>query len=410
MFAADLLPCPRRATSTGSLFMSNRLQQWGSGKYKYRWSRTKEMTPRPTADLAAWQTHACEKTPGFKVVVYDSGGSPNWWLSNWPGSTALIMTGDEMGRWGLKYRGRYWGPFGTDKESFFRSNSSSAYDHIMLPPTIRPWFRQYFDPKQQAAFGSETAMFMPLGSRVEFPNITTIKPASERTYVFSLMIAMTDNSRRKLVETLKNTALIPKERGFMHVAEQWVRCLGRARVASHKAARPPFFLLARCSCKKRGRRQNHTPTPPPTCHGLWCGAVRHVQHPEVTNAEYVPPEKYAEIMQDSVFTPCPKGRSLDTFRLYESIESGSIPVRFASRMCRQHRKKRACLGGWHRLCFLWRLEQTQARKRLVLVRVEPLTHPPPRPPAAASAHTHVDFAGDRTCRWVCTAAPSSRVF
>jgi len=83
------------------------------------------------------------------------------------------------------------------------------------------------------------------------------------------------------VETLKNTALIPKERGFMHVAEQW--------------------------------------------------------HPEVTNAEYVPPEKYAEIMQDSVFTPCPKGRSLDTFRLYESIESGSIPViELAGGYARQH--------------------------------------------------------------------------
>ena len=49
-------------------------------------------------------------------------------------------------------------------------------------------------------------------------------------------------------------------------------------------------------------------------------------HPELTNADYIPPSKYAELMQESIFAPCPKGRALDTFRIYEALESGAIPV------------------------------------------------------------------------------------
>jgi hypothetical protein len=52
-----------------------------------------------------------------------------------------------------------------------------------------------------------------------------------------------------------------------------------------------------------------------------------LQHPELTNEEYVSPAEYAKYMLNSIFTPCPKGRSLDTFRLYEAMEAGSIPVR-----------------------------------------------------------------------------------
>lgn len=49
-------------------------------------------------------------------------------------------------------------------------------------------------------------------------------------------------------------------------------------------------------------------------------------HPDLINEEYVPPEKYQEILLDSIFCPCPKGNSIETFRLYEVLESGAIPV------------------------------------------------------------------------------------
>lgn len=269
---------------TGSLFMSGRLAKYGSGKYTYKWVRTKELSPRPTSDLNAWLDHACKRTPGLKIVAYDSGASPNWWLSNWPASTVLVMTGDEMGRWGLNYRGRYFGPFGTDRESFFYNNMSSPHKHILLPPTIKPWFRQYFDPKQNEAFqyGVDT-LHMPLGSRVEFPDIDpdTVTPATDRKYIYSLMAAQTDNSRKRLYKTLTETTLIPEDRRFIHMASQW--------------------------------------------------------HPELTNDEYIHPDKYAELMQASIFVPCPRGRALDTFRIYEALESGAIPIiELAGGYAREH--------------------------------------------------------------------------
>jgi hypothetical protein len=68
---------------TGSLFMSGRLQKYGSGRFTYKWVRAKTMVPRPfgaTATIADWLHHACGEIPGYKVVVYDSGSSPNWWV------------------------------------------------------------------------------------------------------------------------------------------------------------------------------------------------------------------------------------------------------------------------------------------------------------------------------------------
>ena len=266
---------------TGSLFLSGRLQKYGSGRFRYEHHRTKALNPRPQSSREAWLEHVCRTSPGYKVVVWDSGGTPNWWLQNWPPRTVLVLTGDEMGRWGLKYRGRYFGPFGDDRESFFRENATGEHPHIRLPPTVRPWFRQYYDPKQQAAFG-EDALFMPLGSRAEFPDFdpAKLKPPAERAYVFSLMAALTDNSRTRLHAALNSTTLIPPARAFMHIAAQW--------------------------------------------------------HPELTNAEYLPPERYAQVLAESVFAPCPKGRSLETFRFYEAIEAGAIPVMELDAYAREH--------------------------------------------------------------------------
>eukprot|EP00049_Salpingoeca_infusionum_P000042 m.36720 g.36720 ORF g.36720 m.36720 type:complete len:182 (+) comp10032_c0_seq2:1405-1950(+) len=49
-------------------------------------------------------------------------------------------------------------------------------------------------------------------------------------------------------------------------------------------------------------------------------------HPNANHPAYLRPEDYARVMQDSVFALCPKGHSIDQFRLYEAMESGAIPV------------------------------------------------------------------------------------
>lgn len=250
--------------------MSNRLSLYGSGKYTYQAVRTKTLVPRPTSSVAAFLDEVCVRNPGFKVFVYDSAGSPNWWLSNWPANSVLVMTGDESGRWGLNVDGRDWGPFGDDKESFFPHNASSPYKHIVLPPTIQPFFRQYYDARQAEVFGAQ-AVYMPLGSRSEFPDLDPrqAKPADQRRFIFSLMASATDNSRKRLHDILLD-ARFPADRRFLHMASKW--------------------------------------------------------HPDLSHEEYVPPSRYAQIMGDSIFVPCPKGHSIETFRFYEAIEAGAIPV------------------------------------------------------------------------------------
>ena len=49
-------------------------------------------------------------------------------------------------------------------------------------------------------------------------------------------------------------------------------------------------------------------------------------HSNAYHDEYVSPEKYQQVMLESVFSICPKGHSVEQFRIYEAIECGSIPV------------------------------------------------------------------------------------
>lgn len=46
----------------------------------------------------------------------------------------------------------------------------------------------------------------------------------------------------------------------------------------------------------------------------------------VVFAEKLPAEEYAELMQNSIFTLCPRGYGITSFRLYEALKCGSIPV------------------------------------------------------------------------------------
>lgn len=246
---------------TGSLFLSGRLAKYGTGRFRYVVQRLKDLSPRPFRspdDFAQW---ACVDHPGHKVIVWDSGGTPNWVLQHWPRGTVLVMTGDEAGRWGLYDRKRHWGPFGDDddtEEALFDANMSHPLHPIVLPPDVTPWFRQYADPKQAQAFDASLAIYWPLGSRFEFPDldpaaakpsstrsvvgtlddggwgrqhpgfyelqssrpitshiqtaICTFHPPLNRKYTASLMASTTDPSRKLLATVLNDTATFPREK------------------------------------------------------------------------------------------------------------------------------------------------------------------------------------------------------
>jgi len=133
-------------------------------------------------------------------------------------------------------------------------------------------FRQYYHYRQIEAFGADSMRFVPLGSRGEFPDSPPdqLVPAPKRTYVYSYMAAITDGTRAKVHTLLANDTVIKPASRFIHVSQSW--------------------------------------------------------HGSANNEEYVSPERYHEVMQQSAFSICPKGHSVEQFRIYEAIESGSIPV------------------------------------------------------------------------------------
>jgi hypothetical protein len=86
---------------TGSFFISERIKHYASGRFNYTIQRMKDLHPRPADSVADYLDWSCKLHPGPKVIVWDSGATPNFFLAFWPKQTALVMTGDEMARWGL---------------------------------------------------------------------------------------------------------------------------------------------------------------------------------------------------------------------------------------------------------------------------------------------------------------------
>lgn len=253
------------AKRTSSLFTSGRLEAFFSGKYAYRYRKLNAGVFRTDV---GFRKEMCETTPGKKIFVQITGAVTKL-LLNWPDNSVLIMTADEIGNWGLGKGDRRFGPHGKGRD--FPSNETSEYKHIILPKRIFPMFKQYHHFRQAAAFG-DSIRFVPLGSRNEYPNIppNSILPAPERRYVFSYMAALTDATRKKVYDILSTDKEIPSDKRFIQVSQSW--------------------------------------------------------HGSANNDEYVSPAKYQEVMLNSVFAICPKGHSVEQFRIYEAIEAGAIPV------------------------------------------------------------------------------------
>lgn len=84
------------------------------------------------------------------------------------------------------------------------------------------------------------------------------------------MAALTDATRRKVHDILVNDTTISATNRFIHVSQNW--------------------------------------------------------HGTANNEEYVSPTQYHDVMLNSMFAICPKGHSVEQFRIYEAIETGAIPV------------------------------------------------------------------------------------
>lgn len=272
--AITLFVCQEGAAlRTSALFLTGRLDQYFSSAVAVR----KRALAMNTYDQ--WPTNrdyyidVCMKTPGPKVfVVRDKFDSAHFLLQHWPNEAVFILTSDEMVEWGLGTPTERFGPHGPVGKQGWKipSNTSSPYFHMIMPTGVSPWFRQYFSSRHEAAFGAQNVRFWPLGSRTEFETPDTIKPAKDRKYIYSMMVAFTSDVRKALYEKVRADRSVPGDRRFIHAARAW--------------------------------------------------------QADVYRGAYVHPSKYRSVLMDSAFSLCPVGHNIEQYRLYESIEAGAIPV------------------------------------------------------------------------------------
>ena len=48
--------------------------------------------------------------------------------------------------------------------------------------------------------------------------------------------------------------------------------------------------------------------------------------PDWNNKEQLSEKEYIDLLLDSIFCPCPGGNNIETYRFYEALECGCIPV------------------------------------------------------------------------------------
>eukprot|EP00051_Salpingoeca_urceolata_P000682 m.35301 g.35301 ORF g.35301 m.35301 type:complete len:544 (-) comp10911_c0_seq2:62-1693(-) len=202
----------------------------------------------------------------LNVLVYDGCCVPGWLLLHFPLRSVLVISADESARWGFSERKHFWGPHGPGE--LLKTDNQGV---ISLPENVGPLFKQYYSKRHSDIFKGRIR-YMPLGSREEIQVIPEhIRPANKRKHLFNLVVAPTDPRRRYLHELLRNNTAFGSL-GFVHVTSHWDA------------------------------------------------------NPNNAATDYLNSSEFRSVLLDSQYTLCPKGHSVEQFRIYEAIEAGSIPV------------------------------------------------------------------------------------
>lgn len=263
-----------------------------------------------------------------KIIVFNSGHIPAPLLEAWPPNSLLLITSDEYNRFGFSHpvikekqggaiephirRRTFYGPHDANMkrpngkewtvsgvnvtghlDGLFVKNQEARFGvceikpeqcsdviglvrRLAIPPQIVPVFKQYYSRRHVQSFPSGTFNWFPLGPRFEFLRPSNFPgPHISRRFLFNFIGSPTSNARRQLAAAWNDTAAaaaqysILKSRVKFHIAHEWAADTSKGNFA---------------------------------------------------------PEDYAAILLDSTFTLCPQGNNMDQFRIYEAIESGSIPV------------------------------------------------------------------------------------
>ncbi len=154
--------------------------------------------------------------------------------------------------------------------------------------SARTAFRQYFTSE----FKDETT-WLALGPRFEWAPVEPheIKPLSQREHTFSFQGSITSDSRSKLVEEFTKVRTIK--------THPWIK----KGVLKFSSKYSKYIVVDRDHQKEKKETKNL-----------------------IVRPNYVAPQTYRATMLDTVFAFIPSGMSSESFRLYEAIDAGAIPV------------------------------------------------------------------------------------
>jgi hypothetical protein len=261
---------------TGSLFRTNRIGLAGSGKYVY-FTKAKCPWEVPRVRLISY-VKCCETVARVTASINDAMKTHD----------VVIVTGDEYCRI-------------TDTRPHFRQYfGTSVISRSERVSVIPNWqgMREMMDGN-----GTIFPLYIPLGKvfcsrpsptnplspgpREEFELVdqATVVASTQRKYLYNFLGSMTSYSRRVLkrilLEELSKPAAQVKYPGFVHITDRW--------------------------------------------------------HIKVnTQNGYVTPERYRQILLESVFTLCPTGHNPEAYRIFEALEAGSIPILSLDRWYNRH--------------------------------------------------------------------------
>jgi hypothetical protein len=176
---------------------------------------------------------------------------------------------------------------GGDEHCLGRRTDRSAF--TLDPQDGIPFAHMYFDALDERPgdqwTGIPTSLYLPLGARFEVPHMPRQQVAAvahrQYTWFFAGSLSTARDVRVR----------------FAQLAEE------------HAARAPDLYQLYAAK--------------------MW------VSNPSARSG-HVAPERFAQLMGDSVFALLPSGQNEETFRLYEALEYGAIPVRVANESQSRH--------------------------------------------------------------------------
>jgi len=305
-----------------SLFLSSRIDMYGSGRVRYEprmfTEEAEAIFPKTGKRYHTSNGYVATKVmflvppplyldlgrqgrEGLDLVIHDPRVIPIvaanefcegfFHFEDWPApALKQYWDGDEMARSGL---------------ALYSAEEQKRY------PTVAAWGDRLWGSGEEDARAAlqkdqATPWYLPLGPRYEFRIVQPeeVKPPTGRRFLFNMMTSLSTNTVRIALDATVRSFVLEEETGGLSSVE--TRAVDNKLPLGYPSSR----LLPRIGEAFVHNTQNWAANLPTA----------------IEQGQALPSEKYRDVLLDSVFTLSPSGHNPETFRLYEAAEAGSIPI------------------------------------------------------------------------------------